>query len=148
MGFPDAIKSCLKKNYAGFQGRASRSEYWLFALFFFLAMTIAAMTGGFAGSVLQALTNDHRMYRVGFTAWVLIAFISLALPLLAVKARRLHDLNMSGLWLLVLAIPGIGALLFLGFLLPGSHGDNRFGPDPILRMEAPRQHRTFNARSP
>ena len=33
MGFTDAVKNCVRNNYLGFSGRASRSEYWWFMLF-------------------------------------------------------------------------------------------------------------------
>ena len=32
MTFADAVKSVLTVNYANFNGRASRSEYWWFAM--------------------------------------------------------------------------------------------------------------------
>jgi uncharacterized membrane protein YhaH (DUF805 family) len=34
MSFPEAIKTCLRK-YAVFEGRASRSEFWWFALAYY-----------------------------------------------------------------------------------------------------------------
>src|SRR5690606_37567027 len=52
-------------------------------------------------------------------------------------ARRLHDLNRSGGWMLLMLIPGIN-LLFLFYLLlvPGTRGPNRFGtPRPAAVWE-------------
>ena len=74
-------------------------------------------------------------------------FISLALtwPVIAIYAKRLHDLSLSAWWLLLLPavtfVAGLSEfnrlpvvayfllLLVLGFL-PGSNGPNRFGEDP------------------
>lgn len=49
--------------------------------------------------------------------------------------RRLHDRNMRGWWYLINFIPG-GILVFLVLLcLKGTKGPNRFGPDPLSRMQ-------------
>ncbi len=54
MGFTEAIKSCLQKNYVGFEGRAPRSEYWLFALFYILVMGAVALVGiALGGTILM-----------------------------------------------------------------------------------------------
>ena len=42
MNFITAIKTCFRK-YADFSGRASRSEYWYFALFIALVSTALTM---------------------------------------------------------------------------------------------------------
>jgi uncharacterized membrane protein YhaH (DUF805 family) len=120
MGFMDAVRSCLSK-YVDFKGRASRSEYWYFALFFallfgsvFLAVRIAGTTG----------------MVFGFLAVVML--LGLLLPTIAVSVRRLHDTNSSGWWYLIVLIPYIGGpILFVWFCFKGTVGDNRFGPDPL-----------------
>ena len=56
------------------------------------------------------------------------ASLALLLPNLAVAARRLHDTDRSGWWLLLSLIPIIGTLVLLYFLvLRGTEGSNRFG---------------------
>ena len=42
MTFSDSVKSCLS-NYMNWSGRASRSEYWLFGLFFYSVLAIAVI---------------------------------------------------------------------------------------------------------
>src|SRR5579863_3631498 len=42
LNFKDAVMSCLT-NYATFQGRAPRSEYWYFVLFYSLVTLIATL---------------------------------------------------------------------------------------------------------
>ncbi|MDG4768408.1 DUF805 domain-containing protein [Solwaraspora sp. WMMD406] len=57
--------------------------------------------------------------------------LALLLPSLAVGVRRLHDTDRSGWWLLIALIPIVGAIVLLVFfVLDGTHGPNRFGPDP------------------
>lgn len=49
------------------------------------------------------------------------------------RARRLHDINMSGWWQLLSLIPYVGPLaVFIFTLLPGNQGPNRFGADPLF----------------
>jgi uncharacterized membrane protein YhaH (DUF805 family) len=60
-----------------------------------------------------------------------MAFIFLW-PMFAVQAKRWHDRNKSGWWVLIHFIPVIGSLWTLienGFL-EGTEGNNRFGESP------------------
>jgi len=93
MTFPEAIRVCLTK-YAEFHGRATRAEFWWFALFVTL--------------VTAALVALHEVLGEVF-------LIAILLPLLAVGTRRLRDTGKSGWWLLLLLVP-VGGLVALGFL--------------------------------
>nr|MBA2815795.1 Inner membrane protein YhaH [Candidatus Pantoea persica] len=57
--------------------------------------------------------------------------VAVLLPSLGVGVRRLHDLDRSGWWLLMMLIPLVGKLLLIYFCLRGTAGPNRFGPDPF-----------------
>ena len=123
MGFVDSVKSCFS-NYATFKGRASRSEYWWFALFLMLVMVALAFVDGSTAP--------------GQEIGVLGAIFSLAtlLPSLAVGARRLHDTDKSGGWLLLYILPLVGAIvLLIFFIIKGDEDENRFGPDPLASEE-------------
>jgi uncharacterized membrane protein YhaH (DUF805 family) len=85
--FGEAIAVCLKK-YATFSGRASRSEYWYFALFVGL-MNIGA-------SILDTVVFGMTFEDYGL--FYAITSLGLALPALASGWRRLHDTNRSGWW--------------------------------------------------
>jgi uncharacterized membrane protein YhaH (DUF805 family) len=141
----------------GFHGRATRSEWWLFVLIFFVynfvVTALCVYIFGFLGLLI---------------GWVLM--IVLLWPALAISERRLHDRGKSGWWLLLFYLTPIilgSAKLWLtgemgvrGYkdpttvatiisfaslaitlwgliemgVLPGQHGDNKFGPD---RRHAP-----------
>jgi uncharacterized membrane protein YhaH (DUF805 family) len=95
-------------------------------------------------------TPDNEAWRNEVVSFGWPEFISLALtwPVIAIYAKRLHDLNLSAWWLLLLPavtfVAGLSEfnrlhvvayfllLLVLGFL-PGSNGPNRFGEDPLGR---------------
>jgi len=120
MGFRDAIISCYQKNYVGFSGRAPRSEYWFFVLSYCLLLIAASVVG--------LLLGGKTMLFVALG----IAFLGIILPSLAAQVRRLHDTNASGWWILLALIPYAGGLIMLvWFCIPGTKGENRFGPDPL-----------------
>jgi uncharacterized membrane protein YhaH (DUF805 family) len=50
---------------------------------------------------------------------------------LGVSVRRLHDRDVSGLWMLLLLVPFVNVLFLLYlFFVPGQDVPNRFGPPP------------------
>lgn len=121
MSFFEAVAACLSK-YATFAGRASRAEFWWFALFTLLtALIINALFAPFLGQ------------QTGATLAVVFLLVML-LPSLAVGARRLHDLNASGWWQL-LHISGVGSLaLYVWMTFQGTPGANRYG-EPVVRPD-------------
>ncbi|MBI3562761.1 MAG: DUF805 domain-containing protein [Gammaproteobacteria bacterium] len=53
------------------------------------------------------------------------------IPNLAVSARRLHDTNRTGWWILIILVPLIGIILLLVFWASdGQQGDNQYGANP------------------
>ncbi len=118
------------RKYAEFEGRARRSEYWLFALF------QALLTGGFFIAFAIALggsseTNPLATAILGL--FVLVA-LGLVIPGLAVSFRRLHDSGRSAWWLLLSFVPFGGIVLLIFTLVDGTPGPNAFGPDPKGRQ--------------
>lgn len=102
MDFGEAIKVCFNK-FANFEGRARRSEYWWFILFVNL---VSMVTCG-------------------------IASIVFLVPVIAVTARRLHDIGRSGWWQLISFVPLAGAILLLIWTVQDSTpGNNEYGPNP------------------
>ncbi|QOP40246.1 DUF805 domain-containing protein [Sulfurimonas marina] len=120
-----------RKNYANFDGRARRQEYWFFVLFYFIISFLVGLLDGLIGSEI-----DYVVYSAGLfgTIFTLASFI----PFLALAARRMHDIDKSGWWQLIQIIPVIGWIWFLILtVLQGSVGQNRFGSDPIMETPAP-----------
>ena len=120
MGFGEAIQSGFR-NYVGFNGRASRSEYWYWVLFAFLVNIAANIVDRSLGG---------GMSTVGLLGGIVA--LALLLPNIAIGIRRLHDRDKSGWWLLLIFIPLIGAIiLIIWFIIRGTPGPNRFGEDPV-----------------
>lgn len=125
MGFGTAIKVCFTK-YFGFSGRACRSEYWWFALF----CSLVALAQNFANFAL-VISNPYADH-TGLSAIQFLISLLFVFPSLAVAVRRLHDIDKSGWWYLILLIPLIGIILLLvWFCRRGTRGPNRFGNDPL-----------------
>jgi uncharacterized membrane protein YhaH (DUF805 family) len=104
MTFGEAIPNGFRK-YATFEGRASRSEFWWWVLFVFLASLVA----GFMGDIVSAVVG-----------------LGLLVPNIAVTARRLHDIDRSGWWQLVGLIPLVGWLILIYWCVQGPVEPNRF----------------------
>ena len=120
MSFNDAITNCLINNYVGFEGRASRSEYWYWVLFAFLV--------GFAAGVMDGVIFG---LEVEDTGWIgLIVWLALFLPGLAVAIRRLHDVGRSGWWSLIsFTVIGIIPLIYW-LIIEGDANPNEYGEVP------------------
>lgn len=130
------------KRYADFSGRSRRKEYWMFVLGYMLIFIVLGAIFGIMG-VFSSSIQDMEAGSINgvlILAFVVLGIIGLGIliPSIAVQVRRLHDRDMSGWWLLgayVLSlVPVIGFLasiaLLVVFVLPGTPGPNRFGPDP------------------
>lgn len=118
MGFVDAVKSAYS-NYANFKGRAARSEFWWFYLFFIVVYIGIGILGGVLASVLGEGI-------AGILGIVLMVFcLGSLIPFIALTARRMHDSDKSG-WFQLVPIYS----LYLA-IIKGTDGQNRFGPDPV-----------------
>ena len=89
MNFQESIEKCLK-NYANFNGRATRSEYWFFILFGIL-VSIGTI-------ILDLLFFDSSGT---YSPLNTIAALGLLIPQLSAACRRLHDVGKSGWWQLI-----------------------------------------------
>jgi len=121
MSFAESVRTVYGK-YAVASGRASRSEYWWFQLFLFLA----ALAWYFVFFVALVISPPLGiLVLIGMVAF----FIGSILPSLGVTVRRLHDSDKSGWWFLISFIPYVGALILLVLLvLDSTPGVNRYGP--------------------
>ena len=126
MGFTAAIRSGFD-HYVKFDGRASRSAYWWWALFVFIVGIVANVLDGVFG-LQQFREFNGQMYAAGGVISGL-ATLALLLPNLSVTIRRLHDTDRSGWWWFIVIFPVIGWIIYLYFMIArGTPGPNRFGP--------------------
>ncbi len=139
MGFSEAVRTCLQEKYVTFTGRASRSEYWYFVLFYFVVIFVLGALLGLVGGV-----GGIERGEITPLAWLPISLMGLFalatfLPMISVQVRRLHDRDLSGWWYLASIalgmIPFVGLLATIALLvsnvLKGKPGANRFGRDPL-----------------
>jgi uncharacterized membrane protein YhaH (DUF805 family) len=96
------------KNYALFEGRARRAEYWYFVLFNILI---------FIG--VRIIAEIIRIPEIG-----LLYLLGVLLPGIAVGIRRMHDVGKSGWFIL---IPIYNLVLAA---TEGDKGPNEYGTDP------------------
>lgn len=104
MTFGESIRTCFTQ-YATFEGRASRSEYWWFILFTFLVSAALNLVSETVSGVFS---------------------IAVLLPSLAVGARRLHDTDRSGWSLLLWLIPIVGWIILIIWMIQEAREPNRF----------------------
>ncbi len=133
------------KRMFDYRGRSCREEFWYFV--------IAALLFHVPVWLLASIVSKAVSAYAGFLVVDIYRLIA-ALALLALQARRLHDLGYSALWLglytvpLLLAIipPAaefisfnfiyaalVGCVMMVCFTLKGMAGPNRFGDDPLQK---------------
>lgn len=135
MSFFDAVRFGFVR-YVNFTARSSRSEYWWWILFVLLADVIVVVVSSslFGPSIQQSHTGMPRQIYDGGNLAV-IFHVAVLVPTIAVSCRRLHDINKSGWWLLLILVPVIGSFILLyWFVQPGKNSDNRFGADPLFSV--------------
>ena len=165
----DAIATCYRKSFHK-RGRASRSEFWWFALYYLV------LEAAFELLVQDRTPHTPPSLAAGLLAVVggLFAVYSF-FPFVSAEVRRLHDVDRSGWWLVasllmaalseaalgvdvmsalathrlrqfvrvlmhgghwgltfaLFATVAINITVFIFLVLPGTPGDNRYGPDPL-----------------
>ncbi|AEB77448.1 DUF805 domain-containing protein [Clostridium botulinum] len=118
MGIIKNYKKVISQ-YAKFDGRATRKEYWYFAL----ANILIALSLYTIWVILKPNSKflDDNPLTIVYT---ILTFV----PSLAVSVRRLHDTNKSGWWMLLCFIPVIDLLLLLMFCGTSDVTSNKYGP--------------------
>jgi len=128
MKFLQSIKNTYSQ-YVSFSGRATKSEFWFFVLFYY--------------STIFLLTFSMLFFNVGKEImWLIYAFsLGSLLPYLGVAIRRLHDSNKSAWYIVLPVTPSIVsrlegfewvsmislAISILLFSLPNDPKKNKYG---------------------
>lgn len=116
MNFGQAISSVFR-NYANFNGRARRSEYWYFYLLNFI--------------VCMGLSVFACINLLIWAVFLLMWDFAILVPTIAVTVRRLHDTGRSGVYYLFNFIPVVGFILLIVWACEDSQpGDNIYGRNP------------------
>ena len=164
MNFLEAIKTCVSKKYTKSEGRASRSEFWYFVLFFIGVVFICLKITPLIEQMTQAeftAQNDYEGYALFFIIIFILGFI---FPFFNVHVRRLNDINTSGdIWMgAIAALFGFGiiaqnvfglspqsgfgdvfriifwtiyGIILILCLKPGDKKDNRFGKNIYKKIK-------------
>ena len=124
MDFATSIKTCFVK-YITVHGRASRGEFWWFVLFTYFMSAFALFVDSVFLSYLYFEGDVY--YHDGLSLMGGVWQCVLLIPLLSVTVRRLHDINRTGWWLLLVAT-GVGIIpLLLACTWPSDEGENDYG---------------------
>ena len=118
VGFAEAVTEGFR-NMFNYQGRASRSAYWWFALAEFIGWVGVVIL-----AILFAAVHLSALSILLYLAAAVVAF----LVGLSLTVRRLHDQDKSGFWYFIAFVPFIGGIwLFVLTLLEGTPGPNQYG---------------------
>jgi uncharacterized membrane protein YhaH (DUF805 family) len=106
-------KKVVLENYANFEGRARRSEYWWF--------TLANVVVFVALFILGAISNV-------FLILLFVYWLALLVPSIAVAVRRLHDTDKAWYFILLGFVPFVGGIILLVLMvLDSTSGANQWG---------------------
>jgi uncharacterized membrane protein YhaH (DUF805 family) len=153
----DWAKQPIQK-YADFTGRAPRAEYWWFVLAIVVAyliisiiesslginrmvagvygpVTTLLMLGTLVPSIAVGVRRLHDTNRSGW--WILLPVVPYCLAFIlggaammggAAAGGSMTGLGIAGIFLMIGVACAIALLVF--YVLPGTPGDNRYGPNP------------------
>jgi uncharacterized membrane protein YhaH (DUF805 family) len=113
--------------YISIDGRIPRRQFWL------LLLVPTFVGGGILQISLGYCIDAHILSSKAANGLWILAGVVVWWPAIAVQVKRWHDLDCSGWWVLVGAVPYVGLLVVLvaNGLVRGTAGENRFGKDPL-----------------
>ena len=125
------------KRYADFSGRATRAEFWWFMLFVVILYVVLSFV--FVGSIsgLASSGTDPTAAMLGMFGaagiFMVLFWLAILIPTLAVQTRRLHDTGRSGWWLV-----GFYALyvVYMLLVLVTGFSEDTANPDQSLGVVA------------
>ena len=135
MSFTNAVKAYFLK-WNDFRTRSSRSEYWWATIFVVLASyPVGGVIGGLIGFTFALAGFSESAMLIA----LLIAMLPVQLFIITASTclviRRLHDVDRSGWWYLIV-FTIVGTIpLFIWYCTKGTEGDNRFGKDPLQQQQ-------------
>ncbi len=134
--------------FLSLRGRISRQEYWLgyFGVIVLYIVLINVLTPVFVDWQRPYRTWWYRDELDAAMAWPKVWLAAaFTWPMATLYVKRLHDMNVSGWWLVAMPLLSwlastlnasslqytMWACIFGLGMLPGTRGDNQFGSDPL-----------------
>lgn len=132
MTYIEAIKSVFKNSF-NFKGRARRKEFWYFILSSLLIDVFLLYT------IISQMVSSKKIEDcvILFVFLLILKKLLFLIPTLSVSVRRLHDVNMTGWFLLFFCFLSIfGFIVFALYACSDSYPDtNTWGANPKLENE-------------
>jgi len=124
------------RQFLSISGRATRTQFLsVYVLGYIVARAYLAWTSD------DLILVDDLFSIKNFGVLYVLTWLGLA-----TTVRRLHDIDASGWWLILVAVPGINYIALTVLAICSPEDDNDYGPDPRDEREATDLFR-FRARS-
>lgn len=118
-------EAVFKELFFTSKGRLNRKSYIYRSIFLSLVLSVIQVVLTFAANSIGAL---ELLFAVLLLVSGLFGFVASIMML----ERRLHDLDKSGWWMLLLCVPLVNILFYIYILFfKGTEGPNQYGEDPL-----------------
>ena len=118
-------EAVFKELFFTSEGRLNRKSYIYRS--FFLSFVLGIIQG-----ILELATAAIEALELLFAVLLLVLCIFGFVAGIMMLARRLHDLDKSGWWMLLLFVPLVNILFYIYILFfKGTEGPNQYGEDPL-----------------
>lgn len=130
------------KRFGDFNGRSRRSEYWKAVVINLVMMIALFLLAYVIGAGIQLVSGESfyepHLNIAGLSAMGLFC-VAAIIPYISITVRRMHDVGINGLWLLLALVPIVGQLLSLGLIIlycaEGKPEPNQWGWSPKYKVE-------------
>lgn len=118
-------EAVFKELFFTSKGRLNRKSYIYRSLFLSLVLCVVQGILTFAANTIGALELLFAVVAFGFSLFSFVSNIMM-------DVRRLHDLDLSGWWMLLMLVPLVNIFFALYMLFfKGTDGPNQYGEDPL-----------------
>ena len=136
----------IRQNFYRWQGRLNRKRYIKRSLLLWLVsiVIITACSAAFIAYIVPSCVDPEHMgiyelarFEAGINGLFTLAMLPVIISSYMLMIRRLHDVNLSGFFVLLNFVPIVNLGLFLYLLCKkGTEGENDYGPDPLAAAES------------
>lgn len=118
-------EAVFKELFFTSKGRLNRKSYIYRSIFLSLVLSVVQGVLTFAANTIGALELLFAVVAFGFSLFGFVSNIMMGV-------RRLHDLDLSGWWMLLLCVPLINLFFAIYiYFFKGTEGPNQYGDDPL-----------------